>query len=253
MTRRAMVFLGVAVLTGLALPAAASATPAPEALHIVGPSTEGVVLPEQSGGGIVVAEHKTFPAPLRVLVVEGGRPAPEVVVEFYAMGGGVEFNVPEHPWYAAALTNAQGVATSPRVVALSLGTSTVAAFVPWAPGQAPIRWVLWDLTAVPAAQPVHVSVVGSRLVLAGPSHAFAGPLRARVTEGGRPLSGYVVTFRIYAPSNGPHFRQGLTAQAVTGPDGIATSPPLVAGQAVGGYTLWATGRGSRVAWWELVE
>jgi hypothetical protein len=70
---------------------------------------------------------------------------------------------------------------------------------------------------------------------------FASPLEVEATGFGAPIAGVTVTFSV--PSTGPSAEfagTGLTATAVTGSNGIATSPILSANSTVGNYTVTAS-------------
>jgi hypothetical protein len=69
--------------------------------------------------------------------------------------------------------------------------------------------------------------------------AFATPLSARVTDSfGNPLAGVSVIFA--APSSGPGGSFTGSAVVTTDPAGLATAPPLLANQTLGGFSVTAS-------------
>jgi hypothetical protein len=78
--------------------------------------------------------------------------------------------------------------------------------------------------------------------------AFAAPLQVKATGFGLPVAGVTVSFA--APASGPSATfsgTGLTATAVTGSNGVATSPALSANQNVGLYNVIASVGAATVA------
>jgi hypothetical protein len=95
-----------------------------------------------------------------------------------------------------------------------------------------------------AVQPVVPSLLtatGGSNQTAAPLQSFANPLSAKVSDStGKGVAGIPVTFT--APANGTSvtFNGSHTATVVTGADGVATSPAMVASQPVGTFTVTAT-------------
>ena len=142
-----------------------------------------------------------------------------------------------------AITDSNGLATSPRLIANSVpgrfvatasiaGVSTVATYT------------LDNHAAINALQVISThdpkATVGSR---------YRSSLQARVLDaGGQPIEGVAVTFGITAADNGAAatFLGGTgQATALTDANGLATAPPLVAGKTAGRFAATAAAPGSQ--------
>jgi hypothetical protein len=141
---------------------------------------------------------------------------------------------------ATALTDVDGVATAPPLVA----DKTAGAFTATAtsPGASSSRYTLVNVAAAPVgiapgAANGQSTTVGTR---------FAIPLAVTVTDaGGNPVGRTTVTFT--APRNGASGRFGMRrlVYVKTNAKGIAVAPPFTANASVGGYVVTATvGRSS---------
>ena len=145
---------------------------------------------------------------------------------------------------ATALTNASGVATSPRFRAgTTAGRFTATATTAGVTG--PLSFSLRNVAGKPAAIAAGVAAsestpVGSRF-----------PIRLGVTvtdANDNPVRGARVTFT--APARGPrgHFgKRARIARVTTNAAGIAVAPAFIAGREPGGYVVTATVRGAKRA------
>jgi protocatechuate 3,4-dioxygenase beta subunit len=150
---------------------------------------------------------------------------------------------------APALTDANGLATAPPLIAgKTAGTFTATAT---APGAQPGRYTLENLAAAPAgitagAADGQSATVGAR---------FPIPLAVTVTDkNGNPVAGATVTFAAPAKSASGHFLHARTTKTRMRPSrivrvrtnskGIAVAPPLTANTSVGGYAVTAGVKGS---------
>ena len=185
-----------------------------------------------------------YPAPLQARVLDAnGRPVQGVTVTFAVVpgptGAGASFL---GGGQAAATTDANGLATSPPLLAngnpgrfaataSTADLSTVATY--------DLDNHAATMTIADAATTVATATVDTR---------YAQPLRARVLDaGGRPVEGASVTFVIAPGTNGAGAAfVGGTAQAnaLTGADGQAVSPPLVANKTAGSFTATAATAGA---------
>ena len=142
---------------------------------------------------------------------------------------------------AGAVTNSSGVATAPPLLAGAMpgrftvtastdGVSSVAVF------SLDNHAYAMALTVMADADPV--ATVNAR---------FRNALRARVVDGGgQPVEGASVMFAVAPASSGAGASfVGGAAQAteLTGVDGVATTPALLANKVAGAYTVDGDGRG----------
>jgi protocatechuate 3,4-dioxygenase beta subunit len=143
---------------------------------------------------------------------------------------------------ATALTDANGLATAPPLIAnKTAGAFTATATAPGAP---PSQYSLENIPAAPAgivagAANGQSTTVGTR---------FPIPLAVTVTDkNGNPVAHAKVVFA--APKSGAtgrftHKRRRVTV--TTGIKGIAVAPPFIANASVGGYAVTATVKASSV-------
>lgn len=140
---------------------------------------------------------------------------------------------------ATALTDADGVATAPPLLAnKTAGTFTATATASGAPsGEYTLENVAAAATGITAgAANGESTTVGTR---------FAIPLAVTVTDrNGNPVAGAIVTFT--APKKGPSGAFAGKRRVRTNGKGIAVAPPFRANTNVGGYVVTATVRGSSV-------
>ena len=156
---------------------------------------------------------------------------------------------------ASALTDADGLATAPPLLANKTAGTFVATAT--APGTQPSQYTLENLAAAPSsitagAADGQSTTVGTR---------FPIPLAVTVTDkNGNPVARATITFA--APAKGasgrftvprPHQpekktprRAGRTALVQTNSQGIAVAPPFTANASAGGYAVTATVKGSSV-------
>jgi adhesin/invasin len=143
---------------------------------------------------------------------------------------------------ATVLTDANGVATAPPLVANK--TAGIFSATITAAGSQARQVTLQNLAAAPAsiapgAADGQSTTVGTR---------FAIPLAVTVTdENGNPVPNATVVFA--APAHGATGRFSRTHRIVrvkTNAKGIAVAPPLTAGTSVGGYVVTATVKGRSV-------
>lgn len=189
----------------------------------------------------------TFAKRLRATVRDpSGNPVEGVTVTFAIAstqtGAGATFVVgtPE----ATAVTGADGVAVSPRLVANTVAGSFGA--VASAPSSTAVaRYTLTNKAGAPAA------------IAAGAASGQSAPVRTHfpvrlavtVTDAhGNPVPHAAVVFRAPARGASGHFaRLGRRVRVATDAQGIAIAPPFVAGGQTGGYAVTATVSGKRVA------
>ena len=144
---------------------------------------------------------------------------------------------------ATALTDADGVATSPPLIAnKTAGTFTATAA---APGARASQYTLVNL----AAKPIAIAAGAANGQSSTARTRFPIPLAVTVTdEDGNPVPGTTVTFT--APTKGAsglftvrrhaHRRTSRVVRVVTNAKGIAVAPPFTANATEGGYVVTAT-------------
>lgn len=138
---------------------------------------------------------------------------------------------------ANALTDADGLATAPPLVAnKTAGTFTATASASGAPTR---EYVLENVAA--AASQITAGAANGESTGAGTR--FAIPLAVTVTDtNGNPVAGATVTFT--APRKGPSGTFAGKRRVRTNGKGIAVAPSFRANTIVGGYVVTATVRGS---------
>jgi len=155
---------------------------------------------------------------------------------------------------AIELTDADGLATSPAIIAnKTAGTFTATASTAGAPR--PQTYTLENLSGPPSS--VVAGAAGGESTTV--HTRFPVPLAVTVLDGdGNPVPRAVVVFT--APRVGPsasfraHRHGSRTARTTTNAKGIAVAPPLTANSTAGGYVVTATVRGtSRRAAFALVN
>jgi hypothetical protein len=187
-----------------------------------------------SGSGQKATVVAAFANPLQVLVTNAGKkPVAGITVAFAipANGPGGELAGP-----ACAVTNANGIATSPLVIANAVaGSFTVLATVAGAAG--PAKFTLTNTAGVAAS----VTMLSGSDQSAAAGKAFAKPLEAQVKDSfGNPVSGATVTFA--APGTGATGlfgkKSGITA--LTNAGGIAIASAFTANTTVGNFHVTAS-------------
>lgn len=146
---------------------------------------------------------------------------------------------------ATALTDANGMATAPPLIAnKTAGTFTATAT---AAGSPPSQYTLQNVAATPTA--IAAGAASGQSTTVGTR--FPIPLAVTVTDAnGNPVAGATVTFT--APKKGASalFRVRHHARRIvhvkTNAKGIAVAPPIAANASVGGYAVVATVKGRSV-------
>jgi protocatechuate 3,4-dioxygenase beta subunit len=142
---------------------------------------------------------------------------------------------------ATALTDANGLATSPPLVANgSPGRFTASASTAGVTAAA-----VFNLTSHAVATKVSATTKEQRATV---TTRYPQPLKARVLDAsGQPIEGASVTFTLTAAAGGAgaSFADGATqATELTDATGQATSPPLVANKTAGSFTAGASTAGN---------
>lgn len=149
---------------------------------------------------------------------------------------------------AAAVTGADGLATSPGIVAnKTAGTFSATASSTLA--TAPLVFTLRNRAGAPSS----ITAGAASGATAAPRARFPVRLAVTVTDkNGNPVPGAIVTFR--APPRGAtgffvvaSHRRSSVARVPTNADGIAVAPPFVANRKPGGYAVSATTGAKRAA------
>jgi protocatechuate 3,4-dioxygenase beta subunit len=142
---------------------------------------------------------------------------------------------------ATALTDANGIATSPALVAnKTSGAFTATATVSGA--TVPVRYTLTNRAGAPYAVVAGAASGGSTAAGA----RFPVPLAVTVTDkDGNAVLGATVVFAAPKHGAGGHFRSSARrAHAKTNVKGVAVAPPFTANGTVGGYVVTATVKGT---------
>ncbi len=239
-------------------------------------STCTPIITATSGSGQSAPLGSSFSKPLVATITCAGKPVPDASVVFQAPSkpGGTFAGGRSVPGTA----NSKGVATSPTLTAgstvgnynvlaeayvngqpvgpahFAMRNTAKAAPSPAptptpspspAPVAKPTPTKTTTATHKPKPAPVVVKLAGFVAEKVQPNSVYPHRLHATVTRDGQPVEGYSVTFRLSASSgltfDGPPV---LTATAVTDSQGVATSPPIRAGQVVGTFVAAATASGS---------
>jgi protocatechuate 3,4-dioxygenase beta subunit len=152
---------------------------------------------------------------------------------------------------ATALTDANGLATAPSLVAnKTAGTFTATAT---APGAQAARYTLENLASGPTS--ITAGAADGQPITVG--ERFPIPLAVTVTDkNGNPVAGAVITFAAPAKGASGRFTVSHTTKTSvhtirvvrvrTNSKGIAVAPPLNANTSVGGYAVTASVKGSSV-------
>jgi protocatechuate 3,4-dioxygenase beta subunit len=195
------------------------------------------------------------------LLDDGGQPIEGATVTFAitAADNGAAADFLGGTGQAVALTDANGLATAPPLVAdKTAGTFTATATTP---GAQPGRYTLENLAAAPTS--ITAGAANGQPTAAG--RRFPIPLAVTVTDkNGNPVAGATVTFA--APAKGtsgrftvPRAKKNVQARSTktrlrtsrsvrirTNSKGIAVAPPFTANASVGGYAVVATVKGTSV-------
>jgi hypothetical protein len=227
--------LAVLVVTVTGAAAHAAGTACPAANH-----PNELVL---AGGGSQTAQlGKPFEQPFSVqLANTNGCPLTGnlagVTVHFDAPGSGASGFFPASgSIHATAGTNAQGIATAPSFTANdTAGSYTVDATSDYGRVDIPVSNTASGLATT-------VSVASTAGAQAAVGTLFNGQLQVRVADAsGNPVQGAAVTFTVVPGMTGAGATFLGPAQGVlTGSDGIATAPPLMANTFPGAYMVTAS-------------
>jgi adhesin/invasin len=183
------------------------------------------------GAGQNTVIGTAFAVPLAASVTDAyGNPVAGIPVLFAAPASGASAAFAALPM---ALTNAQGIATAPPLLANhGRGAFSVTAT---ALGVAASTVFPLTNTAIPAA----VTVTAGNHQNTTVKTAFAAPLRVRVTDGyGRPIPGISVEFAT-ADAGGAGAAFHGSASVLTNNSGFATAPTLHANTGAGTFTVEA--------------
>jgi len=160
-----------------------------------------------------------------------------VMVHFDAPGSGASGFFPSSgSIHATAGTNAQGIATSPSFTANdTAGAYTVDATSDYGGIDIPTS----NTTAGLATAVSPVSDAGAQTAV---GTLFIGQLQVRVADAsGNPVQGAAVTFTVVPGMTGAGATfLGAAQDVLTGSDGVATAPPLMANGVPGAYMVTAT-------------
>jgi adhesin/invasin len=203
-----------------------------------------------------------YRSPLQARLLDaGGQPIEGATVTFAITaaenGAAADFLGGTGP--ATALTDANGLATAPPLVAnKTAGTFTATAT---APGAQPSRYTLENVAAAPTS--VTAGAADGQPTTIG--ERFPIPLAVTVTDkNGNPVAGATITFAAPAKRASGHFTVSRTTKNAharttktrtrtsrivrvrTNSNGIAIAPPFTANASVGGYAVTATVKGSSV-------
>lgn len=197
------------------------------------------------------AINSAFGQPLVATVTTNGNPASGLTVTFIAPLTGASGTFSDTGSTTAnAITDSNGVATSPAIVANGLvGTYTITATMSGVP--TPASFSLTNTTGAPAA----ITATSGGGQSAAINTGFQAPLVATVMDSGQnPASGAVVTFTAPTASGGTPVASGtfasgaVTEMDTTNASGMATSTAFTAnGIAGAGYTVTATVAGVTAA------
>ncbi len=181
-----------------------------------------------------------FADPLEATVVDtGGCPLANEDVVFTAPGTGPSAAFAGGLTADTVTTNTQGIATAPVLTANDIsGSYTVTAQI-----QNTLYEVSYDLTNTTTGVASTVTSVTGNNQSADVGAQFNAPLEVSVTDAyGAAIQGATVNFTVVTTSGaGATFvGGGGTAAVLTGTNGTATSPLLVAGSTVGTFTVTAS-------------
>ena len=194
-----------------------------------------------TGGSAQTAKvGEGFSNPLQAEVIDtGGCPVSGVDVEFVAPTSGPSATFPGAATNATVETSTSGVASAPTLTANEVsGSYTVLAEVANTGIEAD-----FDLTNTTAGEANELKASSGNDQSAKVGAQFALPLTVTVTDAyGDPVPDETVAFSVVTTSGaGATFvGGGSSATAQTDQSGVATSPALTAGSAVGAYTVTAS-------------
>ena len=211
----------------LALPAGGSAA---------GPAAS---IAATSGSGQHATVNAVYAQPLQARVTDSaGNPVQGVTVDFTIVPGATGAGADFLGGPATATTDADGVATSPQLVANAMpGSFTALASVD---GVISTAAYTLDNHAATAT----IGAMTPETLTATVATTFQRRLQARVLDSsGQPIEGASVTFGITAAGGGASasfLGGGLQATVLTDASGVATSPALTASSTAGSFTATAS-------------
>ena len=181
-----------------------------------------------------------FADPLEATVVDnGGCPVPFADVVFSTPGTGPSASFAGGLGADTVTTNSQGIATAPTLTANDIsGSYSVTAEI-----QNTTFAITFDLTNTTTGVAATVTAVSGSDQSAAVGAQYNAPLEVSVTDAyGAAVPGTTVNFTVVTTSgaSASFVGGGATAAVQTGSNGTATSPLLVAGSAVGTFTVTAT-------------
>jgi protocatechuate 3,4-dioxygenase beta subunit len=198
-----------------------------------------------AGSSQTAAVRQRYGRPLQARVRDAaGRPIEGATVTFTidATAGGAGASFVGGGTQATALTDENGLATSPRLLA-NATAGRFGAAAATASASSPVLYSLRNLAAKPTtitagAAAAESTTVGTR---------FPIPLAVKVTDAdSNPVAGALVTFT--APAQGPSGRFATSGsrrvRVRTNARGVAVAPPLVANATPGGFAVTASVRGT---------
>jgi protocatechuate 3,4-dioxygenase beta subunit len=209
-----------------------------------GASGPAAAITAAAGGSQEAAVSSAYAAPLQARVTDAsGDPVPGAQVSFDVVAGPTGAGAMFPGGQASATTDANGVATSPPLLANAIpGRFTAYASVDGVSAVA--SYSLDNHAAVPT-----VSAQAPATLTATAGARFRSRLHARVLDAsGQPLEGVSVTFTTVAASGGADgaFVAGSPdATVLTDANGEAASPALRAGTTAGRFTATASVTGAR--------
>ena len=197
------------------------------------------------GGGQSATAGATYAQPLQAKVVDAhGNPVQGATVNF-AVGssaGGASAAFAGGGAQTSVVTNSAGLAASPALVANG-SPGSFAATASTAGVAAVASFALANHAAGGTVQSTATHALEATV-----RGRYARPLEARVLNAnGQPVEGATVTFSINASDTGAgasFVAGGAQATALTGVDGRAVSPTLVAGKTAGVFTATASTNGA---------
>jgi protocatechuate 3,4-dioxygenase beta subunit len=221
------------------------------AIYTLDNHAAAATLTSPSGAAQTATVGTKFRQPLVANVLDAsGQPIEGATVTFAitAVSGGAGATFTGGAEQAIAVTGADGVATSPTLVA-NTTAGAFSASASSALAQLPLVFEFRNVAGAPAS----ITAGAASGETAAPRLRF--PVRLAVTvadKNGNPVSGAIVTFR--APSRGATgffvlgaHRRTSVARVRTDTAGIAIAPPFVANRKMGGYAVSATAGGKRAA------
>jgi hypothetical protein len=193
------------------------------------------------GNSQIAAVNTSFTQPLQVMALDAeNRPVPDLEVTFTLPNSGASARFTGDVLSVAVKTDAQGVATSPTLIANAVAgsfTATVTA------GALQAEFTLTNREAQMTPNRIVTAAGASQTAMV--NTAFAETLKALVLDANQqPLSGIAVTFSLPTTGASATFPGGAaTITAATDENGLAITPALIANGVTGSYYVVATVEG----------